>query len=417
MEDANLRAALKSFFGLNPGANLEKLEDAPLEIHHPWNDETLAIQIPEEDETIESLIDTLNNVHLPENLSAIHHKDSNILEVIFTSMRLSRQNQEIMERKFKFSYEDNLHNCYFGKSSDRLLKIARSIRQVSAPTHTDHRNLQSFIAYLSDTAVAEKYNWSPKSFYIENFSYNGDDATKFIQCLNFYMRYFDTRTPTVLIHSEVEIIPGKSMRYRDLEFPDEILAKNIDENLFGLWNSLSTISDQLTRFLTCFRIIEYCAKLYMDVNTTTQIRRILSRPHIGAQVVKATQEIAGIVSDQKRDEFAQLRMVLNDVGVTEGIWRHIDANRSYFISNQTFDGGFEIDGLVTDKCGITTFSKSYPDNVIRSIKNIRNNLSHGQEATSKATIIPTNHNRALIQPYADLIELLAGEAILMSYNK
>ena len=93
---------------------------------------------------LDVLIETLNNLILPERLTAVWHLDDQALEIIYTVFPVT---PEESARSFTFTHKDNAYRCEFRDSSKRVLMIAESAFP-AGPSSTDFRNLMPFSDYV-----------------------------------------------------------------------------------------------------------------------------------------------------------------------------------------------------------------------------------------------------------------------------
>jgi hypothetical protein len=188
-------AKLHRFFELNPYSTISELEAGEgLEIVKPWGDTSLSIIITED---FEATAKTLNSIKLPERFSAIWHEDEKKIEVVWTALKLPNSQKEIDGRSFTFSHMGNEHSCKFGKSSERLLKLAKVIQPVTI-SDTNHRNMLSLAAFVDEDEGAGHMLDYPRSFWIDNVSWDEAVIVDTISHLNFYMRYYDGQIVSLL---------------------------------------------------------------------------------------------------------------------------------------------------------------------------------------------------------------------------
>lgn len=115
--DYDVSVELATFFSSNPEASYERREVGGL-ITRPWNDSTLALRVAGEEE---QLIEALNTVYLPPRFTALWHKDSRDLEIIWGPVATD---DVLRSRSFDFRFNNEVVRCEFGDVSERLLLIA-----------------------------------------------------------------------------------------------------------------------------------------------------------------------------------------------------------------------------------------------------------------------------------------------------
>lgn len=413
----NVKAEFSEFLENNAAATLKDLFEEDGETHagylllHPWDDPTLGIEIPKDSEKRAELVVTLNSVSLPKQLSAIHHTEENRLEVIWTANKLNPIASGAKGRSFTFNFQGKAHKCTFAPSSDTLLNLLSHTRPVSNPNHTNHRNVVSFVMHLN-SGGEHRGAGDPLSFFIEDFEFSDDEGVSFLRCLNFYMSYYDHSTPLVLIHEDSDMETAERHRYLHGKFPAEINGSAIDDNLLGFWNASLLMPDMFTKFLYCFRILEYSAKSYLDHSMNMALKRALCTPHASSDLGKLTSEIIAVFSQKSMDDYAKLDALVNETVNVDLIWAEVEKNLDYFSKPHTFDGGLTMKPLVSKDCTPDSFKSSFPGHLLKGIRELRNGIAHGKEVKSSATVLPSLPNKVKLRPWLNIIELLAGEVIL-----
>ena len=235
-----LSTIFADFLAGNPLSKIKRQafeKDGPKQaiIEKPWGDSSLAIIIPD-DPT--SLASTLNNLRLPSRFSAIWHQDTKDLEIIWTANPLIPDAQEVSRRTFNFKYRTKEYACEFGPSSAGLKTLAMSLRQIGQ-SETGFRNTPSF----------RLEGAQGHSFWIRNIEFDEDQLLEFAPILNFYMTYYDSKTPHIFIHSPPKGSTNfkPQSRYVKGKFPKNIVAKEIDSNITHFWEA-SRYGDPARRF-------------------------------------------------------------------------------------------------------------------------------------------------------------------------
>jgi hypothetical protein len=112
------------------------------------------------------------------------------------------------------------------------------------------------------------------------------------------------------------------------------------------------------------------------------------------------------------DEVPRFDSLLREALDPKLLWREIENNLAAFTTKVTFKGGFTIDPITSIGSseshflpqGITVFSKT--------VREIRNALSHGRDQKTSTVIAPTTSNFGRLQPWVSLMAVAAGEVIL-----
>jgi hypothetical protein len=411
-------AKLAEFLAANPKAFVEERSDggAPiLLLCRPWGDEAVGLQLEGDYST---LADTLNHLVLPERLTAIWHRDSRKLEIIWTARKLVDVWEEVVERKFSFTYQGRQHTCHFTDSSDRLLTLAAAFRPLRASAGSaipGYRNLTSYYAYLrsKDTGESNLSIGKPLSFWISNVDWNEVDTIDLLRSISFYLTYYDFRSPTIIIHDPMYENASSIAKTRYLrgKFPKTISARQIDQNLLTYWGAAGDYQPMLA-FILYYRIIEYASTHYIDYKIKSELKKIISAPHLTDDLAGSVESIVGTMSKNSLDEVPRFEAVIRSNVNPRFIWKDIKENISIFSKEMKFEGGFSVKALCGANEKEEAFCSRGLDQFSRSIRKIRNTLSHGRDQETADMILPTAQNVALLRPWVHLIATAAGEVVL-----
>lgn len=412
------KKALGKFLSTNPSSEI--IEIAPkgkgsrgyLAISKPWGDHTLQIVIPEDARERRALIQTLNGIILPARFSAILHRETGQLEVIWTAFKLKESAEEVRERSFIFCFEGRDRECRYGPSSKDLVRLAKHCFPISIPTSTDHRNIVSLHFFSNDIDAGNIDE--PISFFVDCAGLDEAGLPPLIMHLNAYMSYFDHKSPRVLVH---EGSPGADhmprSRYLAGRFPSRIDGRQLDQNLLVYWLEMVATRNEIMRFLLCYRIIEYAAFNYVESSTRLRIRKILGSPIAVTDIDRSVDLISELLMTGKgAEEIPRAQNLISAAVDLSLVWAEIDGNRGFFCEDTCFDGGYKVKSLITAKCSYESWANNGVRITLDRLRGIRNALSHGQDTQTRATILPTAGNAGQIRPWLNLIEIIAGETII-----
>jgi hypothetical protein len=409
-----VRARLSEFFVNNLGATLEEMEmprgGKELVIRRPWGDASVCLRVAPD---IETIADALNNVYLPEQFTAIWHRDTKDFEIIWTSHPLPPSVKDIPGRSFTFRFKGAEYSCKFARSSDRLLVIAKNFIP-GGTSSTQFRNLPSFNAVLHKSeGYPEFLSGEPLSFWINKIDWNADEILEVVNHLNFYMTYYDTRSPMVVVHSSAaeNEAARPQTRYINGQFRSQITGREIDDNLLHFWLAART-GDAARRFLYYYRIIEYASFFYLQDNAKTAIRRILSAPNALDELDAITERVVSALSVSSLDEYKRFESVIRDCVDSDLLWNEISVNLSAFASDIAFDGGFKLPALIKVGWRGEDFVTNGVGAFVRYIRDARNALSHGRDQRTASVIVPTLSNFRRLQPWVSLIAVASGQVIV-----
>jgi hypothetical protein len=378
----------------------------------PWGDQTLAIVIPDGTDDRKRLAETLNSIKLPKRYSAIYHTDRKVLEVIWTAYKRSHIAKDVEAREFDFHFLGRVHHCEFSQSSDRLLDVAKYAMPISSPGPSEHRNLMSYIFYVNNRD--EPDFGPPVSFHISVDDL--DDAVVFdlVQHLNAYMTFYDSKSPRILVHESNEVIQNTQRpRYMQGKFPKKIMARNIDSNVLSFWAEMISSGNPVMRFLLGHRIMEYCAFNYVEIEAKTKIKRILSAPDVHDRLDQISSDVAEIIGIFKEThESSRLNQLVSATLDKRRLWGYVEGQREFFQQDSNFEGGFCVKAALSKADTFETWSTKCVQNTLKSVKEIRNALAHGQDGPTRGTIRPTRGNQTLLRPWLNVVEIIACDAIL-----
>lgn len=415
---ASVESDFEEFFSANPDCVVVdtsvKLRDelGSFQIANPWGDKTLSIFLPDDDTERLALAKHLNGVVLPPRYSAVLHRSTQHLEVLWTAYRLRAASTEIKDREFTLNWEGVDRVLRFGDSSDAVLSLAKRCFATSNESLTNHRNILSFNLFAEnpDHPALDR----PLSFFVDCSGIDVEDLNEFVLHVNAYMTYFDRKSPRILIHSDAENDLTPRDRYVEGEFPKKISARRIDANLLSFWNEVFMSNDQIMRFLLCYRIVEYAAFNYLGAKTKQEIRRLLSKPSLPQSVDEAIDKLVeALVQSKEIEAIPRTQNLVAETVDLEKLWENIELNLDYFRGEHVFDGGFRVAPLLSGKCDFQTWKTNGVRNTMDRLRGIRNALSHGQDGSTRGTIRPTKVNEHSLLPWVNLIEIIAGDAMLL----
>ena len=422
MSDDDIRARLALFLTNNPASSLGDHptgKDRGLSVLDPWGDSSLAMPLRT---GTERLIDALNNVLLPNRFTAIYHTDQSKLEVIFTAYPLTSHNEVLLNRKFEFCHLGVSHKCAFERCSSRLLTIAEFATPITE-SDTEYRNLQSFYIYTvskqassSSKAIAKRYPdvGTPLSFWIDNVDWDEGAVLSLVRHLNFYMTYYDRKSPTILVHTpavESATVQPDLSRYRNGKFPVHIKSRNTEENLLHFWNAARG-GDPAQRFLFNFRIVEYVSFSFLEDELWVTVQRALGSPHAMDDLAKTTDEVVSAMQATKLDPTQKFDAVVRKFVSIKSLWDHLCHGTSPFCSETQFDGGLTIPAVINPNMKQKDLAMFAVDKISKNLRDIRNALSHGKDLKTAQVIAPTPANFTKLQPWASLMSTIASEVMI-----
>lgn len=383
-------------------------------VYEPWGDRSVALLLSSDEEALDDELQAaLNNILLPERLTALYHRDTKDLEIIWTAYTLPKGDEDLATRNFKFTLEGTEFPCEFGRSSDRLMKLASRAMFISV-SDTGFRNLQSFSSSLrkkeNDTRHGE-----PTSFFIRKIGWKEEETLDIIRHLNFYLRYYDLRSPYVVIHppKDQTVVKDKN-RYIEGGFPAVITSRRLDQSLLQFW-AAAFDQDVPTRFLLHFRILEFVASYHLQEEQRTAFKKVLATPHIFSDIDHTIDVLAGIVREDSRHDAIRFAKAMEELVDADRIWTEICLNPDAFTKPLDLEGGFYLKALVANTKSKDAFGPKGMENLARHLREIRNGLAHGGQAQGGRIILPTSRNFKKLLPWVHLIATAAGQVVLYEH--
>jgi hypothetical protein len=118
------------------------------------------------------------------------------------------------------------------------------------------------------------------------------------------------------------------------------------------------------------------------------------------------------VSLKDREDHARIEAYLREVLDPKLLWREVEANLASFKKDTSFVGGEVVKALPAECLTYEGFAKTGVKEFCDRARRIRNALSHGREHRQMTFIAPTTRNFELLSPWATLLLVAAGEAII-----
>lgn len=407
---------LEVFLRNNPWSKIENVKsdeegNMSPSIIEPWGDDSIAIIL---NRLNDAAIKRLNGVILMPSFSAVFHRRKKSLEFIFTPYRQT----EIDGRVFTFSFEGRVYTCCFKKPSFAVFDLASANEPQGPSTGTDYRNLRQFRRYIS---LRERHgdddifntHYKPVSFWVEGCTESEQDLVRLAQHLNFYMIYFDCRTPTIQIHEslvEDEKLPDRE-RYLWDSFPSEIKAKSLDPYLLAQMASARQAGDVYRRFIYYYQILEYAGFYYLSDKLVRRVESVLKSPDTPSFPRGAWQRIQDILAEDKMQDTAKIAAVVTDCVDAALVWRELEPLRKCFEKEVQFDGGYVVKPCISQSMDLDGFKTSGLEKLIVTLRNIRNALVHAREQRMANVISPTRQNHQKLLPFIRPLTIMAQSLV------
>jgi len=414
-ETATFEKQLEPFFNQNPYSKIHK-KGKRYYIINPWNDESVSFALEHESQS--DLISALNNLILPPRFTALYHLDLNLMEYIWT---LLDENSPYLSREFEFTIDGKTYYCRFEDASKRLLLLSRVFKPIGEGLGTSYRNLMLFNMYMdlrlgkpSPSGMDFFEKSKPVSFFVSGFEkYEEDKIVEISKHLNFFMSYYDRKSPLIIIHStkidKPELI--KELQFFETDFPKKISCIHKDPVLLDLALAAHEAETRL-KFLYYYQILECAAFYYVDSDIKQRMLQIINTPDIHANPDRYIDRLLEIITDLRQSDEAKLNKIVETGCSPDMVWKEIQQNLSYFSKRQEFEGGFIIEPFVSEDMTLESFSAMWIPKTPDTLRKIRNALVHGRESRLGLAIAPTRDNEYKIKPWIPVIRRIAEQVVI-----
>ncbi|HUT37452.1 MAG TPA: hypothetical protein VNE39_28485 [Planctomycetota bacterium] len=393
-------------------AKLDSIRSGRVHIATPWGDDSVRLAIPPDSGP---LIEALNAVRLPPRFTALWHADSRDMEFIFTAQPVGR---EITERGFTFDMAGAQYRCDFSPASKRLLEIARCFEPAGRVSATGWRNLADLMMYarLSGGLGSAAQPVAATSFWIRDLQFDEEAVHTLATNLNFYMSYFDLRSPRILVHDPVlagESVPSVN-RFPLGEFPKRISGHVLDRYALDLWHSARDAQDSFRQFLFYYQILEYISFYQIKQEILESVRRVLLAPNMHDRLDAVCRNVIDAMQEDRTEPYAKLNSLLKKAADPAVVWRQIEPLADYFSCEMAFEGGVKLAPLLKAGWGAADFSAAWVPAFPQALRDLRNALVHARESRQVGTIPPTRRNYRLLSAWVGPIAVCAMQ--VMNYS-
>lgn len=405
---------MKNFKKLNPTVEITT-ETEHINIKGLWNDSTLMCRFSKGEN-----LEPLKNLTLPEEFSAIIHNDDNCIEFIFGPLI---NDNEIINRKFQFNYNNETFELSYENSSPALEILAKGFRQIDEISDTRYRNLRLFKDFYREDKPQglEKFfeNRVPISFFLKGNLDKIDSLIEFAKNLNFYMRFYHRRSPAIMIFNENQEKKEFNEYCHATEngFPEHINSIEIEPVILDLFQIASETPNIRMKYIFYYQVLEYCSYYYLNQDLKRKLNNVVKNPDI----INNSSLYSKILVDEfknyfkSNDDRQKLEKLVCDYCSYSDIKNDIISNSDYFSNDLEFEGGFKISALIKGEDDAKDPHKDILKSIVDRVDKIRNVLVHIRESRENKVILPTKKNNHLLIPYLFLVRRIA-ETIAVKYD-
>lgn len=398
-------SSLEIFKKNNPTVNYKKIEGVTLVIN-PWNDDSVQFLFDEKKN-----LKLLEDIFLPEELVAIFHIKSSILEIIVGPIH---KKHSLVGRHFEFNFNGDIYKCYTGEVTPQLKLLAENFITGETLTSSYHRNLPLLRDYFRERIPAElRKEVEPISFFISgNFKDIKTGIHKLLKHLNFYLTYFERKSPSIIIlnkKQEIESFTTPCYFTKEKSFPQIINSQIIDPILLDIFSVAHETNDIRLKFIFFYQILEYSSYYYLDNKIRLRLSSLIKSPDLPSKSDDYTKFIIEELKDYftRREDYQKLEQTIIDHCKVSDIKDEILCNWEYFSHDQEFEGGFKLSAVLKDKNSVSQLVDIDLQKFIKNIDRIRNVIVHLRESRENTVILPTERNNNLLLPYLYLLQRLS----------
>lgn len=416
MKNRDTKSKLQMFGKNNKHCKITE-EEEELIINNPWGEGNMRLQIPIDDVCF--IEDLNNNILLNPQFDALIHKDVNEIEFIFAYLNPENEDHKCtINRSFEFTYKGNMFNCRFAEPTERLFKIAKSVRLMPSEYRSStamqimpFRDVQR-LKKLPKQAQEYFENRIPRSFFVSFKNKIGDlDLEDIFRHINFILKYYDRYSPVIEIRREETESPHslvKPLRFIESDFPKAIALNSIDDIILQLLE-VALESNPRFSFLYYYQIFEYAGFYYIDKKAKTALHNILRDPALISCAEDKVSLLFSCLVDLHHNDEAKMRKVIEEACSPDELWREIVNNKDFFTSDICFDGGFKLSSLISSDTTMDSWKSMWMPKLFDQITKIRNCIVHARERRINVVILPTRNNTKLINAYLPLIKRMAEQ--------
>lgn len=405
---------MKKFKENNPTVEIST-ETEHLNIEGLWNDPTFMCRFSKDED-----LSKLNDIKLPEELSAIIDLKENKIEYIFSPLH---KDDTIIGRKYEFNYKSETFELSFEKPSITLEILAKAFREKDASSETRYRNLRSFKDFYRDdkTPGMERFfkDRIPISYVVRGKLDLITDQIDFAKTVNFYNNFYDRKSPSIVIFSEKNTDADFSEFCHNEAngFPKHINSVNVEPVILDLFQIASETKNVRLKYIFYYQVLEYCSYYYLNEGLQRKLNNLVKNPdiinnsnHYSKVLVEEFKNYFKANDDKQKME----KLICDHVSYSD-LENEIVMNHAYFSKDIVFDGGFKISALINNENEAKNPHKDIIKSIIDRIDKIRNVLVHIRESRENKVILPTKKNNHLLVPYLFLARRLA-EIVAIKYN-
>jgi hypothetical protein len=191
----------------------------------------------------------------------------------------------------------------------------------------------------------------------------------------------------------------------------------MDPILVDLFEVARKTANIRLKFLFYYQVLEYCSYYHLNESLKKKLTTIIKRPDLMSNTIEYGRLITEEFKDffKLNDDSQKLQKLLEDFISNSDIKNEIGINIDFFKKNQTFDGDFTLDPLISNEQDLEPSNRDLVKKIKQHLEKIRNVLVHIRESRENKVILPTEKNTDTLRPYLYLIQRIA-EQVAINYE-
>lgn len=395
-------SSLLKFSINNPSIDIY-IENENCKLFNCWNEKSFSFSFSKGEN-----LRFLEDIYIYPETIAIFHRDSGIYEFIFAPL------DKKFSRDFTLQYEGETFDLYYNQPSDDFVALIRKFEAITESDYTDvFINLYRYSTFYKFYKLTDEKVWYPTNFFIKGkfeSSPKMDDRLRFFKHVNFYMSFFDKKSPVIVIREiKKQSDTEESATEKKEPFPNKIVGRKIDDVVLDLFAAARDTDSSRSKFIFYYQILEFYSYYYFDSELKKKVNRIIRNPDLIDCEKEYSQKIIEVIRDsmnKQKDESVKQEAMISDFCAIEDVESIIKRHINNYIQDVKFDGGYVFKKLADKEEALFAISDLIKM-LAKRLEKIRNVLVHARENRENTVIAPTKKNARLLNPYVLLIQKIA----------
>lgn len=408
---------LSNFIAQNGHAQIEHVDDKFV-IKNLWSEEEINLVVEVSDTEI---LELLNKIKIVPNYDAIFFIESNRIEFVLGFVLKEKLEIENHFSSRSFTLDFNKHSIkgQFKEPSEEFWSIAKIFKREPSAMPDAMRQMMPFTDYLKDDLPERlaKYfeNRVPLNFHLENISISEEvDFEQLFRHINTLFHYYDRDSVLIMVRDDKISENEEKQKSLDLiegHFPSRLSVTKIDDIILRLLETARESSVRM-KFLYYYQVIEYSSHTYIDEKVKTKLRKQLRDPSIVSCTDDKISELFSTIIDLNHHDDVKIRKVVEDYIDPELLWKEISLNKDFFSKTISFDGGFNLNSIISESTDLASWQSMWHPKLIDSLTKIRNCIVHARERREDKVILPSHANNKKLAFFTLIIERIAESIAL-----